>query len=648
MSETGIYRKLQSVDRRGVAWLDGFWGKRFSQLKEATLPHLYELMADPETGHALTNLRIAAGLEEGEFIGTHWQDEWVYKWVEAAVYVYEAERDPQLKRQMDEIIDIIGKAQQPDGYIATQITVRGWERFQQINHHELYVMGHLITAACSHHAVTGETSFLDIAIKTADYIYRTFHTRDPRLAHFCFNPSHIMGLIELYRITREDRYLELAGIFIDNRGSERGGSDVNQDRVPLREETQVVGHSVLSTYLYSGAADAYMETGDRSLLDALECLWLDLTGKRMYVNGGIAALHRGLSMRRHHQDPEERYVGRDIVHEAAGDEYELPNGTAYNETCAQIGNFMWNWRMLCINAEARHAEVMEHSLYNSIISGVGLEGKSWFYTNVLRWYGSEHRLLTQDAYQRFNPGQKHICCPSNLTRTIAGLHGYLYSASDDGFWVHMYGANAFSGKLPDGSSVEWIQETGYPWDETVKITLKRAPGASFAIRMRIPSWADGASVSINGNPFGERPVPGTYLELNRAWKEGDVVELVLPMRVRLVEGHPRVETTRNHLAVFRGPILYCLESPDLPEAFKVPEIYLPREVKLAPRHDRDLLGGVTILEGEAVARRQGDWSGSLYREVRPETPVNVPLRLIPYFAWCNRGVSEMTVWIPAI
>jgi hypothetical protein len=212
----------------------------------------------------------------------------------------------------------------------------------------------------------------------------------------------------------------------------------------------------------------------------------------------------------------------------------------------------------------------------------------------------------------------------------------------------MYGANAFSGKLPDGSSVEWIQETGYPWDETVKITLKRAPGASFAIRMRIPSWADGASVGINGNPFGERPVPGTYLELNRAWKEGDVVELVLPMRVRLVEGHPRVETTRNHLAVFRGPILYCLESPDLPEAFKVPEIYLPREVKLAPRHDRDLLGGVTILEGEAVARKQGDWSGSLYREVRPETPVNVPLRLIPYFAWCNRGVSEMTVWIPAI
>jgi len=549
------YCKLRSVDLTSVRWTHGFWADRFKQCREVTIPHLWELLSDPERGHALTNLRIAAGLEEGEFAGTHWQDEWVYKWLEAVSYVYGAMGDEVLDRRMDEVIDIIGKAQQPDGYIATQTTVRGWPRFQNIHHHELYVMGHLMTAACIHHRMTGKTNFLDIAEKTADYLCSEFMSRDPALAHFGFNPSYIMGAVELYRTTGERKYLDLANVFIAIRGSQPGGSDLNQDRVPLRKEDKVVGHAVLFTYLYAGAADAYMETGDTSLLEALERLWRDLTEKKMYINGGVCALHRGLSIR-----------GSD-VHEAAGPEYYLPNSTAYNETCAQIGNVFWNWRMLAISGNSQYADVIEHSLYNGILSGIGLDGVSWFYTNPLRWYGNEHPLLSNDAYERFQPGRNHICCPSNLVRTVASIHGYTYSISDEGLWVNIYGANTFDGKLIDvetrhAVSLQLTQETDYPWDGKVKIILDTVSSANtgrdacatvrFSIMLRIPTWASSASMRINGEMSDVALVPGKYAAISRDWAVGDVIELDLPMEVRLIEANPRVEETRNHVAVMRG------------------------------------------------------------------------------------------------
>lgn len=324
--------RIRSVDLSAVRWHAGFWGDRFRQCREVTLSVLYELMADPQRGHALTNLQIAAGMEQGDFAGTHWQDEWVYKWLEAASYIYGVTGEARLDRQMDDIIAVIARAQQPDGYIATQITVRGWPRFQNPSHHELYVMGHLLTAACAHVRATGKETLLAVARKVADYLYRTFMPCPPELAHIQNNPSQIMGLVELYRTTRDRRYLDLAAAFVDMHGSRPGGTDLRQDRVPLRQETQVVGHMVFATYLYAGAADVYLETGDRSLLEALERLWRDLTEHKLYVTGGVCALHRGFSIRN----------GRamDDVHEAAGAPYELPNSTAYNETCAQIGSFL--------------------------------------------------------------------------------------------------------------------------------------------------------------------------------------------------------------------------------------------------------------------------------------------------------------------
>ncbi|HEU5315802.1 MAG TPA: beta-L-arabinofuranosidase domain-containing protein [Chloroflexota bacterium] len=669
------FARLRSVDLKAARWRPGFWADRFERLRTVTLPHLWDLMDDPARGHALTNLRIAAGEMEGEFAGTHWQDEWVYKWIEGASYVVGQTGDPDLDARMDEAIRVIARAQQPDGYLATQTIVRGWPRFERPQHHEVYVMGHLLSAACAHYRMTGKTTFLDVARKVGDYLHATFKPpRPPELEHKIFNPSQIMGLAELYRTTGEPRYLEAARFFVDYHGATPGGSDQMQDRVPLREETQVVGHMVLSTYLYAGATDVVLETGDESLLHALDRLWHDLTEKRMYVHGGVAPVHRGHSVRpreviaRHApagnaslQQQSSRPAGEypahlihrhlDDVHEAAGDDYELPNGTAYNETCAQIGNVLWNWRLLEATGHARHAEIMELSLYNSVISGVGLDGRSWFYTNPLRFYGRDHKLLSQDAYERFQPGRVHVCCPSNLTRAEAGVHGYLYARSDDGLALNLYAASDFDGTLPDGSRLALTQETDYPWDGTVTLTIRAAPERPIALLPRIPSWAGGVSIAVNGHDAAVAVQPGSYARVERAWRAGDVVTLHLPMAVRLLEGNHRIETTRNQVAVARGPLIYCLESPDLPEGVRLSDVHLPPDATLAPRHRPDLLGGVTVLEGEAEAVPGPDWQhaeglAALYRPLERATPTRCAITFIPYFAWANRGVSEMSVWLP--
>jgi DUF1680 family protein len=635
--------RLRSLPLGAVRWTDGFWADRFEQACRVTLPRLWELAADPEWGHALTNLRIAAGLEQGEFAGTNWQDAWIYKWVEAASVVLQVTGDEELDRRMDEVIDIIAAAQEPDGYIASQITVRGWERFTEKQHHELYVIGHLLTAACVHHRMTGKTAFLDVAQRAADYVYETFRGRDPALAHLPINPSIIMGAAELYRTTGEQRYLDMANLFIDLRGAFPGGSDLNQDRIPLREETRVVGHAVFYTYLFAGAADAYMETGDETLLGALERLWEDLTSKRVYLTGGCSPMHRGFSVRNGN------VWGADDVHEAVGASYDLPNSTGYNETCGQVGSFMWSWRMLSITGDAKYADLMERQLYNSIIPGIGLDGESWFYTNPLRWYGPDHELLKQDRMPRDLPGRppmrNQICCPTNLLRLTAEMHGYQYSVSDDGLWCHLYGGSRLTADLP-GGALTLTQETDYPWDGRITLQIEEAPDSELAIHLRVPGWGDGARVSVNGEPADVACETGSYACVARRWQAGDKVELELPMPPRLLVAHPQLEQARGQVAVMRGPIVYCLESPDLPEGVRVWDVRIPRDLKLTARFVPDLLGGVAILEGEALAAHEPPADGPLYRALSAEGPHPQPIRLIPYYAWANRGDPEMSVWLP--
>ena len=463
------HAKLRSVDLEAVNWTGGFWGQRFNLVREAGLPRMWEVMQDSRNAANMVNLRLAAGLAEGKFHGNDWSDGDVYKAIETMAAVWLRTRDAKLDELMDESIAVIAKAQTPEGYIGSHTQLGVKKRWGALNYHELYNMGHLITAACVHHRITGKDNFLKIAKKAADNLYTVFQPRPKELAHFCFNPSQIMAVVELYRITRDPKYLELGGIFVDMRGSRPGGTDVNQTRVPLRRETEAVGHSVVGPYLWAGAADVYAETGEKALLTALERIWDDAVYRKMYVTGGIAAIHFGVSFR------------RDRVHEAFGLEYELPNRTAYNETCASLAHAMWGWRMLGITGNARYADVVEQVLYNAALAGWGADGKSYCYTNPLRRFGKEDRLLSQDSLERwqatFDPGAPFCyCCPPNMTRTVAEFAGWAYSWSGRALWVNFYGANTLKTALPDGTRIDLKQETAYPWDGKIKLTVNQALG----------------------------------------------------------------------------------------------------------------------------------------------------------------------------
>jgi DUF1680 family protein len=494
-------------------------------------------------------------------------------------------------------------------------------------------MGHLMTAAHVHHRVTGKDSFLNIAVKLCDYLYDLFQPRPPELALYGWNPSNIMGLVDIYHSTGDSRYLELAGIFVDMRGSKPGGTDQNQNRVPLGRETEAVGHAVTATYLYCGATDVYAETGDKELLEALERIWNDVVYRKMYITGGVGPIHNGTSIR------------NDPVHEAFDMEYHLHNSTAYNETCADIGNTMWNWRMFQIAGEAKYADIMERGLYNIMLSGVSIDGKRFFYTNPLRWYGKEHHLLSQDALQRWHTSRCY-CCPPQVARSIARLHEWAYSISDEAAWVNIYGGSKLETTLSDGSSLKLTQETLYPWDGHIEITVQEAPSQAFALMLRIPAWANGAEIKINGEETDTAVEAATYVALKREWSAGDQVELTLPMEARLIKANPKVEEVRNQVAIVRGPVVYCLESVDLPDGVRISEIHIPRDIHFTSWYDKELLGGVTVLEGEACRIPEGDWSGKLYQDLSDSPKESVKITLIPYYAWANRGICEMTVWMP--
>jgi uncharacterized protein len=516
-----------------------------------------------------------------------------------------------------------------------------------LNHHELYNMGHLLTAACIHHRVTGKNNFLNVARKLADHLCTVFEPRPKELAHFCFNPSNIMGVAELYRTTGDERYLRLAGIFVTMRGSQPNGSDQQQAKVPLRQEKEAVGHAVTAAYLWCGAADVCAETGEQAIFDALEGLWNDVTSRKMYITGGTAALHHGES----HREKLKRKP--DSVHEAFGAPYQLPNRTAYNETCANIANAMWNWRMLLLTGEGKYADVMERVFYNSMLSAIGLEGKDYFYSNPLRRCGEDVPLLSNDSRVRWpntTPASPVFCfcCPPSLARTIAQLHTYAYGVSADTVWVHLYGAGRLDTQLPGGDAIQLTQTTDYPWDGKISIRIGKAPEKETALRLRIPGWVEQPVLKINGQVSHDQLPPGSYTVLRRAWKAGDAVELELPMPVVLMESHPRVEENRNQVAVMRGPLVYCLEDKDLPPGIAIDNVRIERDGKWTVRHEANLLHGVTVLETRSRVVSKTKDATALYRRVPAVEAGSIVLQLIPYYAWCNRGVSEMTVWLPAL
>lgn len=661
-----------------VRWTGGLLGERFEVCRTTMVPHMWTIFSDQHESHAWDNFLLAAGLgqgRDGKPHGPPFNDGDFLKWVEALCQVYAVTKDPAIDRHLDEIIAVVAKAQREDGYLHTpkialqrQAAAAGnRQEFEDREHFETYNMGHLITTACVHFRATGKTSLLDCARKAADYLDRLCREKPAELARNAICPSHYMGVVELYRVTREPRYLELAKQLIEIRSlvPPTGlGSDHNQDRVPFREMTEAVGHAVRANYLYAGVADVYAETGDRSLLATIERIADDVATQKLYLTGMTGALYDGASP---DGAPARLHPQIKTVHQAYGRDYQLPNLTAYNETCATIGYGMWMWRMLALTGDARYADQFEQTLYNGILPGISLEGRHYFYVNPLR---KLHEFTYPLRWSRTRtPNIKSsFCCPPNVVRTIAEAHNYVYALAPRELWVHLYAASALDTAWPDGSRIKLRQETDYPWNGSVRFVIDEAPAHPVKLHLRIPGWLGGSgrsgwSLAVNGQPHTgadaaegndspDRPDHrGRYVTVERAFKPGDVVTLELEFSPVLVEANPLVEETLNQVAVRYGPLVYCVESNDLPEGVQIEDVALAlgrAPAAFVPARETIAGADVLTLTVPAIALKRPEWkSDELYREVALPTVQNIRLKLVPYYAWGNRGDTEMTVWLPA-
>lgn len=646
-TRTSPHLKHTAMPFGDCRWTDGFWAEKLRSCEQAMLPYMGEVLCG-DIGHALNNFKIAAGLKEGEHQGMFWHDGDFYKWLEAAVYIYDVNGDEALIREVDGHITIIAQAQEPDGYLQTQVQLRpDVDRYENRKYHEMYNTGHLLIAACAHHKITGRKNFLDIAIRHADLLYTIFNPETKQFGRFGFNQTQIMGLVELYRSTNDDKYLQLAERFINRRGTfevehhpTTAGypiGDMVQERTPLRESDEAVGHAVLALYYYAGTADVYAETGEKALVEALDLLWANITEKKMYVTGAVGQTHYGAS------------TSRDKIEEGFIDAYMMPNMTAYNETCANLCNAMFSYRMLGIHGEAKYADVIELVMYNSGLSGISASGKAYFYANPLRMIDgardyNDHENATETPERE--PYLECFCCPPNLVRTIAKVSGWAYSLTEHGVAVNLYGGNQLKTRLADGSPFALQQETAYPWEGSVKLTVTSCKDTPFEIKLRIPGWATGTKVSLNGVEVKEEIIAGNYLIINRLWRSGDVILLEMPMDVKLIGGHPRIEEVRNQVAIKRGPVIYCLESPDLPAETSILDVYLPAGQELKPVHQVHLFGGLTTISGSVKLREHP--TDKMYHATGKPAWKTADTSFIPYFAWSNRGRSEMTVWLPVM
>jgi len=606
------FAKLRPVPVENVHLEDSFWAPRRKTLRRVTLQKQHQIIE--ETGRLFV-FRRAAGKEKGDFKGLFFNDSDIYKWLEAVSFSLASASDEQLYVLAKEVIATIAAAQDEDGYLNTYFTFdRKKDRWTNLRDmHELYCAGHLIQAAVAFHRATGERDILDVSCRFADLIASIFgpDKRSGTPGH----PEIEMALVELYRETGNRGYLDSSKFFVDERGKGViGGGMYHIDHKPFRELDDIVGHAVRSLYLNSGVADVYMETGDESLWTALLRLWQNMTQRRLYVTGGAGARHAG---------------------ESFGEDYELPNVTAYAETCAAIANVMWNWRMLLISGEARFADVLELALYNGFLSGISLDGKEYFYVNPLANRG-EHR-----RQQWF----RCACCPPNIGRLLASLPGYFYSVSREGVWVHLYAQNTASLDV-DGKSVTVIQRTDYPWNGKIELTLQLQNEASFSVFLRVPGWCRKAQVLVNGRTIKEPVQPSSYVEMHRVWKSGDQIQVSLSMPVERLICHPFALENTDRVALRRGPLVYCVEKADNPR-FDVWNLVLPSDSLLSVEWMPNLLNGVTIIKGEALTVEAEEFKDQLYRPATETPPDLRPVRFvaIPYYAWANREPGPMTVWL---
>ncbi|MBN1559158.1 glycoside hydrolase family 127 protein [candidate division KSB1 bacterium] len=623
---------IKPVPFTSVKLTDAFWRHRLDVNRQVTIPASFKKCQ--ETGR-IANFEIAAGMREGEFQSPFpFDDSDVYKIIEGASYSLATFPDAELEAYLDDLIAKIAAAQEDDGYIMTWRTIdpnkppTTWsgtaERWSDIGGgHELYNVGHMYEAAVAHYQVTGKRHFLDVAIKNADFIAETFGP-----GKLMSPPGHEeveIGLVKLYRATGDNKYLQLARFFIDQRGNAQGHElygPYSQDHAPVYEQNEAVGHAVRAGYFYSGVADVAALTGERTYVDAIDRIWDNVVSKKLYITGGIGAQRHG---------------------EAFGANYELPNATSYNETCAAIANVMWNHRMFLLKGHAKYLDVMERTLYNGLISGVSLEGDTFFYPNCLAF----------DGKMPFNQGSTTrkewfdcSCCPSNICRFIPSLPGYFYAQQQDTIYVNLYAANEAVFSL-GSRQVKIIQETEYPWDGKITIIIDPGKAAPFTIKLRLPGWANqpvpsdlysyieagerAAHLTINEDPQ-EIEMHNGFIALTQTWSPGDCIQLDVPMAVRKVMSHELVTENVGRMALERGPIVYCAEAVD--NLGTISNLALRLDSQLQSEYLDHLLHGVVVLNGRAVRldepNREQDF------------------RAIPYYAWNHRGVGEMAVWLPIV
>jgi DUF1680 family protein len=610
--------KLRAVPFTDVTIHDSFWSPRQEMNRTASIPLNLAML---EKSGNIKNLELAASHATKGFIGPVFMDSDVYKALEAASYSLATHPDPALELRIDEIVSKLAAAQLADGYLDTYYIVkepgRRWTNLR--DNHELYCAGHLIEAAVAHFRATGKTNLLHVATKLADHIDATFGP-DERMG-YCGHPEIELALVKLWRATGEKRYFELARFFIENRGRKLFATEHHipldrydgtywQDDVPICDHKNIKGHAVRAAYLLSGATDVAAETDNAPLLKMVDRVWKNTTSRNMYITGGI---------------------GPSASNEGFTHDYDLPNLTAYQETCASVALAQWNHRLAMLYGDARFADVFERSLYNGVLSGVSLDGKKFFYVNPLESEGRHHRSGWFAC----------ACCPPNVARTLSSLGGYAYAVGDGSLWVNLYIQGSAKTKINE-RAVTLHVTTDYPWDGRVSIKPEVEAATKFELRLRVPGWCQGATVAVAGEAVANPTVDRGYIVLTREWKAGDLVELNLPMPVQRMAANPNVKDDHGLVAIQRGPLVYCLEASD--HNGSLASLYLPPGAELNAEKRSDLLGGVVVVKGLAESAPEQSWTGSLYQAVPPSTPV--PLTAIPYYAWDNRRAGPMKVWIP--
>ena len=641
----------------------GFWRVYQDLIRERVIPYQWKAMNDEIPGapksHSVENFRIAAGLSRGTHEGMVFQDSDLAKWLEAAGNVLAngaagggaaggADADwargaETIRAWAEEAIDLVARAQQPDGYLNTFFTLKAPERkFRNLQEaHELYCAGHMIEAGVSMNRATGNARILEVVRRLADLIDARFGVEPGKIRGYDGHEEVELALVKLYRLTGERRYLERARYFIEERGWSPsffekeaaqpdftplwglGPLDYFQAHAPVREQPDAVGHAVRAMYLYIAMADVALETADASLGAACDRLWESTTGRRMYITGSI---------------------GSSAHHEAFSTDYDLPNDTAYAETCAAIGLFLFSARMVRLRDDARYVDVMERVLYNGIISGLALDGESYFYVNPLEVVPAvcdTNGAYRQVKYRR-QPWYGCACCPPNIARTISSLGEYMYRFRDGTLFVDLYHEGSLA--LAVGETPLTVrQRTRYPWDGLVTLEIDAAQPVDLTVALRIPSWCRSATARLNGRTVTEARDARGYLRVRRTWRAGDRVELELTMTAERVSADPRVRADYGKVALQRGPLVYCLEEKDNGPGLHA--LSLPAAAALEATARPDMLGGVTVITARGKAGTV-DGGAGLYAAGAARPPLrDRDLLFIPYYAWANRGPGEMRVWV---